>query len=102
MAYDSEISRIRSGGVSGPCRASAIRARHAYSALAEIFIARLTPSVVRLGRAAHSWLLSSEWRPHSVLAWPAHRPARSSSPTPTGLVHGQQPIEGYPRSCRGL
>jgi len=41
-----------------------------------------------------SWLLSSEWRPHSVLAWPAHRPARSSSPWATGRVQGQQPIEG--------
>ena len=33
------------------------------------------------------------WRPHSVLPVPLQRPARSSSPTPTGRVQGQQPIE---------
>jgi hypothetical protein len=40
-----------------------------------------------------SWLLSSECRPHSVLAYPAQRPARSSSPEATARVHGQHPIE---------
>jgi hypothetical protein len=40
-----------------------------------------------------SWLLSSECRPHSVLACPAQRPARSSSPEATARVHGQHPIE---------
>ena len=49
-----------------------------------------------LGQATQSWLLSSECSPHSVLACPAHRPARSSCPSTTGLVQGQQPIEGYP------
>ena len=39
--------------------------------------------------------------PHSVLAEPAQRPARTSSPSPTGRVHGQQPIEAYPRSVSG-
>ena len=32
-------------------------------------------------------------RPHSVLALPAQRPARGSSPGDTGRVHGQQPID---------
>ncbi|MPM63521.1 hypothetical protein SDC9_110401 [bioreactor metagenome] len=32
--------------------------------------------------------------PHSVLARPAHRPARGSSPGATRRVHGSQPIEG--------
>ncbi len=32
--------------------------------------------------------------PHSVLANPAHRPARGSSPGATGRVHGAQPMEG--------
>ena len=32
-------------------------------------------------------------RPHSVFAEPAHRPALASSPSVTGRVHGQQPIE---------
>ncbi len=44
-----------------------------------------------------SWLLSRECSPHSVFAWPAQRPARSSaSPGATARVQGQQPIEGYP------
>ena len=30
--------------------------------------------------------------PHSVLALPAQRPARGSSPSATGLVQGQQPM----------
>src|SRR5258708_18715347 len=30
--------------------------------------------------------------PHSVFTEPAHRPARSSSPSETGLVQGKQPI----------
>ena len=34
------------------------------------------------------------WRPHSNLPLLDHRPARGSSPSFTGLVHGQQPIEG--------
>ena len=34
------------------------------------------------------------WRPHSSLPEPAHRPARGSSPSATGCVHGQQPIDG--------
>ena len=34
-----------------------------------------------------------EWRPHSVLSDPAQRPARASSPSPTGRVQGQQPID---------
>jgi probable phosphoglycerate mutase len=33
-------------------------------------------------------------RPHSILSSPAHRPARGSSPSDTGLVHGMQPIDG--------
>jgi hypothetical protein len=32
--------------------------------------------------------------PHSVLALSAQRPARWSSPSATGRVHGQQPIDG--------
>src|SRR5262249_34200065 len=40
--------------------------------------------------------------PHSFLPVPAQRPARSSSPSPTGRVQGQQPILGYPWSCSGL
>ena len=44
--------------------------------------------------AIQSWLLSSECSPHSVLAWPAQRPARSSCPWATALVQGQQPMEG--------
>ena len=44
--------------------------------------------------STQSWLLSSECRPHSVLAWPAQRPARSSWPASTARVQGQQPIEG--------
>ena len=31
-------------------------------------------------------------RPHSVLAEPLQRPARSSSPNITARVHGQQPM----------
>ena len=34
------------------------------------------------------------WRPHSNLPLLDHRPARGSSPSFTGLVHGQQPIDG--------
>ncbi len=33
-------------------------------------------------------------RPHSVLSEPAQRPLRASSPSRTGCVHGQQPIDG--------
>ncbi len=33
-------------------------------------------------------------RPHSVLSVPAQRPLRASSPSRTGCVHGQQPIDG--------
>jgi hypothetical protein len=32
--------------------------------------------------------------PHSVLSRSAHRPARASSPSATGRVHGQQPMDG--------
>ena len=31
--------------------------------------------------------------PHSVLSWPAQRPALASSPSATGRVHGAQPID---------
>ena len=31
--------------------------------------------------------------PHSVLSWPAQRPALASSPSATGRVQGAQPIE---------
>jgi hypothetical protein len=43
-------------------------------------------------------------RPHSFLASSSHhqRPARSGSPTRTARVQGAQPIDGKPRSCRGL
>ncbi len=34
------------------------------------------------------------WIPHSILSAPVQRPARSSSPTTTGRVHGMQPIDG--------
>ena len=34
------------------------------------------------------------WSPHSVLAKPAQRPARGSSPGATRRVHGSQPIDG--------
>ena len=40
-------------------------------------------------------------RPHSSLPLSAQRPARGSSPSLTGLVHGQQPIDGYPLSVSG-
>src|SRR5262245_25450467 len=40
---------MRSGGASGPCRARASTARHAYSAFAEIFIGRLVPVPLGLG-----------------------------------------------------
>ena len=40
-----------------------------------------------------SLALRDVWIPHSVLAVPAHRPARSSSPSGTGCVQGQQPME---------
>ncbi|CAB4731273.1 unannotated protein [freshwater metagenome] len=43
---------------------------------------------VRGGRVAHTC------SPHSVLALPAQRPARLSSPGATGRVHGQQPMLG--------
>ena len=32
--------------------------------------------------------------PHSVLSLPRQRPARASSPSATGLVHGMQPMDG--------
>ena len=35
-------------------------------------------------------------RPHSVLAKPAHRPARGSSPGSTRRVHGSQPMDRKP------
>src|SRR5262245_58564438 len=38
MSFASAISRMRTGGSSGRCRASATIARQAYSAFAEIFI----------------------------------------------------------------
>src|SRR5947209_8410293 len=100
MPLDSAISRIRIGESSDLGLASARIARQAYSALAEIFISPLSPGST--GLRDQSWLLSREWSPHSVLAWPAHRPARSSCPASTGRVQGQQPIEGYPRSWSGL
>ena len=34
------------------------------------------------------------WSPHSFLSLPAQRPERGSSPSATGRVHGQQPIDG--------
>ncbi len=34
------------------------------------------------------------WMPHSVFCEPAQRPERTSLPASTGLVQGQQPIEG--------
>ncbi len=37
---------------------------------------------------------AQECRPHSSLSLPAHRPARGSSPSETGRVQGQQPIDG--------
>src|SRR2546421_485303 len=40
--------------------------------------------------------------PHSFFRDPAHRPDRSSPPSSTGAVHGQQPMLGYPWSCSGL
>src|SRR5438132_6131538 len=40
-----------------------------------------------------SWC-SMTCRPHSFLSVPAQRPARSSSPSLTGCVHGQQPMLG--------
>src|SRR5262249_15749658 len=43
MPYGPEISRMRSGAASGPCRASASAARHSYSAFAEIFIGTMIP-----------------------------------------------------------
>ena len=36
------------------------------------------------------------WMPHSVLADPTQRPARSSSDALTADVHGLHPILGYP------
>ena len=41
------------------------------------------------------------WMPHSTLPRPRQRPARSSSPGLTGLVHGRQPIEGKPLATKG-
>lgn len=41
---------------------------------------------------------SATWIPHSHLAMPAHRPARSGSPANRSLVHGAHPIDAYPRS----
>ena len=35
-----------------------------------------------------------QWIPHSVLAVPAHRPLRGSSPGATRRVHGAQPMDG--------
>src|SRR3984957_15038699 len=45
-----------------------------------------------------------KWMPHSTLPRPRQRPARSSSPGLTGLVHGKQPMDGKPlatNGCRG-
>src|SRR5580692_12014008 len=45
-----------------------------------------------------------KWMPHSTLPRPRQRPARSSSPGLTGLVHGRQPMDGKPlatKGCRG-
>lgn len=39
---------------------------------------------------AHSFPCS----PHSVLLWPDQRPARKSSPSETGRVHGAHPMLG--------
>jgi 3D (Asp-Asp-Asp) domain-containing protein len=41
------------------------------------------------------------WMPHSVLSCPAQRPARRSSPSFTGLVQGQQPMDGKPCATSG-
>ncbi len=38
--------------------------------------------------------LRSTCRPHSVLSWPAQRPARGLFGSSAGCVHGQHPIEG--------
>ena len=46
------------------------------------------------GGSYDAWEGVQPWRPHSSLPVPAHRPARGSSPAATGLVHGQQPIDG--------
>ena len=51
------------------------------------------PLAVRYERWFGTRSGGQRWRPHSVLSRPAQRPARASSPSPTGRVHGQQPIE---------
>ena len=41
--------------------------------------------------------------PHSVFSSPCQRPSRPSvASAPAGAVHGQQPIDGKPRSTSGL
>ena len=42
------------------------------------------------------------WIPHSVLFQPLQRPERGSSPGATLLVHGWQPIDGYPIATSGF
>ena len=42
------------------------------------------------------------WIPHSVLADPAQRPARSSSEASTAELNGQHPMLGYPWIIRDL
>ncbi len=38
--------------------------------------------------------LGHRCKPHSVLPWPAQRPARASAPSSTGEVQGRHPMEG--------
>lgn len=41
-------------------------------------------------------------RPHSVRSDPRHRPDLGSSASPTGVVQGMQPMDGYPRLVNGF
>ncbi len=59
--------------------------------------ARATRRARRSHRAARPALgqgSGQPCKPHSVLPVPDQRPARASSPSRTGRVHGQQPIDG--------
>ena len=47
----------------------------------------------RMNVGTHMLAPINVWMPHSVLSNPSHRPARSPSPEPASLVHGQHPME---------
>ena len=63
------------------------------SAYRSTCVARSRPTILH-AETARGRSGQIRWRPHSVLSLPPQRPERGSSPSPTGVVQGKQPIDG--------